>query len=290
MDMQKLKFYLLPNEETYIQTELSDEQIKQVENKNIFSFIRPDNNYTYYHWMFESLYDWFLFDKKNQIDYFYIPITKWHHLQLYIEESLLAIGIRQDQLLPVYLLSKVAAYPNVTPNHVFNSSPQKATWPLEQTALTVKEVLCKNLKLQENAIGKKIYVSREDSNNMRITNNEEVKQFFISNGFESVVLSQKTLSEQAQLFRDANVIVAAHGTGLANLMFSKPNTRVIEILNQAYQHKTYEILSYFYKLKYHSFTLPIYVPITLAGNSVDIHIPVTIDTHTLQSILEIAYA
>ena len=48
-------------------------------------------------------------------------------------------------------------------------------------------------------------------------------------GFEIVHLEDMPIVAQMELFGNADYIVAAHGAGLANLLFCAPGTRVLEL-------------------------------------------------------------
>jgi len=48
------------------------------------------------------------------------------------------------------------------------------------------------------------------------------------NGFENVRLSDLHFADQVQLFYQADYIVGLHGAAFANLVFCRPNTKVLE--------------------------------------------------------------
>jgi len=76
----------------------------------------------------------------------------------------------------------------------------------------------------------KIYISRSDARNKRsFKHNQEIEKFLIKNGFKIVVLSEFSFLEKAMIFNKANVILGLHGAGLANILFSKKKTKIIEI-------------------------------------------------------------
>jgi capsular polysaccharide biosynthesis protein len=52
-------------------------------------------------------------------------------------------------------------------------------------------------------------------------------------GFASAFLEDLSPGQQIDLFRAADIIVAQHGAGLANLLFCVPGTRVIELMPAA---------------------------------------------------------
>ena len=47
--------------------------------------------------------------------------------------------------------------------------------------------------------------------------------------FEEIFLENLSFTEQINLFANSHTIVSPHGAGLANLVFSRPSTNVIEI-------------------------------------------------------------
>ena len=62
-----------------------------------------------------------------------------------------------------------------------------------------------------SGLARRIYVSRKDSGNRRLINEDAVISLVSKYGFEVVELSRLTLSEQASVFASATQIVAPHG-------------------------------------------------------------------------------
>ena len=63
-------------------------------------------------------------------------------------------------------------------------------------------------------------------------------------GFRSVTLSLLTIAEQVALFSSAEVVISAHGSGLANIVFCNPGTTEIEIRPTSKRNRdTYEIIA-----------------------------------------------
>ncbi len=54
-------------------------------------------------------------------------------------------------------------------------------------------------------------------------------KFLKRNGCQIVYLEDISPREQARLFNASKLIIGPHGSGFANLVFSKANTKVIEI-------------------------------------------------------------
>ncbi|HSW76613.1 MAG TPA: glycosyltransferase family 61 protein [Candidatus Saccharimonadales bacterium] len=78
----------------------------------------------------------------------------------------------------------------------------------------------------------KIFISRKDGSSRvgrQILNEDQVFALLKAHGFERYELSKLSFLEQVELFHNAEVVIGAHGTGLTNILFCKPNTKVIEI-------------------------------------------------------------
>lgn len=77
--------------------------------------------------------------------------------------------------------------------------------------------------------GRRIYISRRLAAQRKASNEAEVVAVLSKKGFEEVALEELSFSAQVELFAECEVVVAAHGAGLANVVFSPPGCVVIEI-------------------------------------------------------------
>lgn len=82
----------------------------------------------------------------------------------------------------------------------------------------------------------RLYISREDTlaPHRRIVNEGEVIALLQTYGFTKVTLAELNAMEQARLFASAEMVVAPHGGGLANLVFTRPPAKVLEIFGPDY--------------------------------------------------------
>ncbi|AXV14444.1 hypothetical protein CYG48_01145 [Neorhizobium sp. SOG26] len=90
--------------------------------------------------------------------------------------------------------------------------------------------------------GRKIYASRLDAGSTRrILNEDAVCELMASYGFEIITPGKLTVEEQITTFRDADVIVGAHGAGMTNLLFSQASKgpRVVELFQSHYVNACY---------------------------------------------------
>ncbi len=74
---------------------------------------------------------------------------------------------------------------------------------------------------------KKLFLYRGD--NSRFVNEDEIARYFSGLGFKIVDPGKMTIIEQVKLFQSAQIVVAAHGTALMNIMWMSPGSSVIEI-------------------------------------------------------------
>lgn len=86
----------------------------------------------------------------------------------------------------------------------------------------------------------RLFISRQDADTRRIHNHDEVWGLLDDLGFERVVLTELNYVEQKQLFSRAEMIVATHGAGLNEIVFS-PNAAVLELYGNYFVPVFYEI-------------------------------------------------
>jgi capsular polysaccharide biosynthesis protein len=83
-----------------------------------------------------------------------------------------------------------------------------------------------------------------------VLNEDRVIELLESLGFETLRLDGRTVREQAALFSGAEVIVSAHGAALANLVFARPGTVVIELMGRNSASAVYAQLAWQCRLQY----------------------------------------
>ncbi len=78
---------------------------------------------------------------------------------------------------------------------------------------------------------KKIYLARpKDARNGRgIPNEPQLIEHLEKRGFVAVKPEEYSISEQAEIFAQADVLIAAHGAALTSIVFCRPGTSIIEL-------------------------------------------------------------
>lgn len=106
----------------------------------------------------------------------------------------------------------------------------------KEAYLFVRNLFSSSLS-QNAARARRIFVDRGDTFNGRrkLKNNFELSSALESNlGFQRVTMDGLSVEQQANIFYNAEIIVAPHGAALANLIFCHPNTKVIELFSPNY--------------------------------------------------------
>jgi len=85
-------------------------------------------------------------------------------------------------------------------------------------------------------------VSRENAPSRRLTNHADLNHSLSPLGFESIELEHLSPQAQIELFHDAEVVVAPHGAGLANLCFGR-GAGVLELFSTPTVRPCYYFLS-----------------------------------------------
>lgn len=81
--------------------------------------------------------------------------------------------------------------------------------------------------------GRRLFISRDRAANDRMpfagAERQRLDDVFRKWRIETIHLETMSLHEQAALFRQAELVVAPHGAGLANIMFGGPSLKILEL-------------------------------------------------------------
>ena len=108
----------------------------------------------------------------------------------------------------------------------FNNCEIPQFIPLIQSISILRETLLPINKVSKN---RKIYVTREDSTYRRIINEADIIPILRSKGYKVINPQLYSISEQIEIFAQADTVVAPHGSNLTNIVFCKPGTEIYEI-------------------------------------------------------------
>ncbi len=111
--------------------------------------------------------------------------------------------------------------------------PGEAGRPVPSVVRLLEEFTV-SLYASSSAFGERLYISRAKARRRLVLNEDALWSQLERQGFTKVYLEDLTWAEQINAFRHARVIVAPHGAGLANLIFCRPETCVVEFFHRAY--------------------------------------------------------
>lgn len=121
----------------------------------------------------------------------------------------------------------------------------------------------------EQVEGNNVYVSRSEAVERRVLNEDKVMNVLADYDFKQYCLEHRSVSENAQLFNQADLVVGPHGAGLTDIIFSEDCT-LLELFGDKIK-QPYELLAG---------TLGIdYEPMYCQANAADI----VVDTEKLET-------
>ena len=105
-----------------------------------------------------------------------------------------------------------------------------------------------------SGVSRRIYISR--GGRRRVSNEAEIRDFLACMGFMIVEDRPRSLREQISLFHAAEVVVAPHGAALANLLWCRPGSLVLELANESYYPPFYRNLAAYCGLRHGTILTP----------------------------------
>ena len=194
--------------------------------------------HVYYHWMFDLLPRIELIRrsgiKLGEIDWFVVNSVS----KDYQRETLRLLGIPDLKIVESDRHPHIEATELIVP-----SFPGYMDWVPPGTMQFLRQTFLPKISLAKTNVGKKIYISRAKAKNRQVINETEVNKLITSQGFKTVFLEDMSVLEQAATFANAEVIIAPHGSGLTNLVFCSPNTKVVELFSPNYLRTDYWMIS-----------------------------------------------
>jgi len=209
--------------------------------------IACDAGKNYFHWMFDVLPRLDLISKAgvpfNSIDKF-VANKCTNKFQL---DTLKVIGIPKSKL----IYADKSFYGQASSLLVPSYPGLSGFMPKWSCDFLRRNLLDKTDLKQKKNYPEKIYISRNKKNNVRqISNENEMLNIIKPIGFKTIVLEDMPILEQIRYFAHAGVVLAAHGAGLSNLVFCKPECKVIELFSPNYLNLCFYYLSDLLDLDY----------------------------------------
>lgn len=198
-------------------------------------------NINFYHWFLDVLGRLAVLEQsswKNEIDYYLVPNT----LLPFQLASLELLGIPKEKVIDGM------RYPHVLADElVVCSHPRTTTYFCPDYLTSYLQNVFAKVELEKDpafVTHPLVYINRGDAPKRKVLNESVVEAILEQYGFRSYSLSELSLKQSMQLFRQAKIVVAPHGAGLTNLIFCQPGTQLIELFSDKFvNHYFYELAS-----------------------------------------------
>ena len=220
---------------------------KKIEGKVLSLLTGGGGNDNYWHWLFDVLPRVAICEEiidVNKINFFLLPDI----LRKFQKETLDILKIEKKRQLSSVNYRHIICDELFVTNHPIVRSGN-ATIDIQNTPKWISNWLREKFLKKNNSLSyRKIYIDRSDSlSNVKhlrkIKNEEEVKEYLVDQNFKILRLSELSFKDQVSVFNNAEVIVGHHGAGFANIVFSKPNAKVVEIKSKSDKGKVIENLA-----------------------------------------------
>jgi capsular polysaccharide biosynthesis protein len=204
--------------------------------------------YNYYHWLFDVLSRYFL--AKDYLDAGFMPVkylvpSLTHPFQ---SQSLLHLGITPSQCIDSTSCNHLAASRLIVTSHPNPEPHDHQGWIVDRLR---NAFLPHSDDAASDSSGGCIYISRSDAAHHRnLVNEPELLKALEPFGLQCYTLSRLSLQQQIRLFANAQIIIAVHGAGLANLSFASKGAMVFELFSDIYQPSMYERIAQHNALDY----------------------------------------
>lgn len=209
---------------------------KKIKQKAVLLAVTGGNSF--FHWLFEVLPKLKILEDANQKDINLLYILNGTH-QNFQKETLSLLGIKLEKVInleesPTLFLENVLipSYP------CHYGTPSKAEILYLQRKL--KSPFYKSLLKKKGR--KRLFIKRRNGGR-QLLYEDAIEQALQPFGFRAVEPEKLPLHQQIALFDQAEVVIAPHGAGLANIIFCRPGTKILEIFSGDYVNLCYQHLA-----------------------------------------------
>lgn len=153
----------------------------------------------------------------------------------FVQECCVLLGVRVPVCIELLHPSHVIPECHYITNTInIRSSDDKIpffpVWTMREFA---KGMAAKGIVKSEKSLGR-IYISRKNSRERAIVNDDEVSNLLKKYGFQTVVLEECTVAMQIEMFMHCSIVVAPHGAGSINMCFSDSMRHYVELHDTNY--------------------------------------------------------
>lgn len=209
---------------------------KEKKNMNEAYLIHASYKEVYYHWIYDILPQLKILEFNSNAKIIISPFTN---------------NFQRDSLKLFCNIRNVYSENNTY-------SIEKLFLPFATTNLLVPknfvyEFLTQKIRSKSSKYKNKIYITRDRKFMRSILNEKELIKILRSIGYIIYSLEDISFANQVDIFKNASVIISAHGSGLTNIVFCDPGTSILEIYGPGCGERCFARISSHAMLKYSAF-------------------------------------
>ena len=206
--------------------------------KKTYILITDEWSKNYCHWLWESLSKLVKLKKEfpEKFSRAILLLPKSYLKIDFVVKSLEAFGFNQNniKIIPKKSHLRVKNLVFIPCINIASTGYYNFLKPKEVSKILTSHYL---EKLKTN-FGERIYISRsnpEKNTARQISNEQELTAMLSNHGFKTVYMENFSFLEQISIMNFAKYIIAPHGAGITNTMFSKPECYLLEMVNIDWQ-------------------------------------------------------
>ena len=210
----------------------------------------------YFHFIFDIVPRLYISEKKikKKINFYYVSSPQKWQIKIFK-----ILGISKKKLIDSSKYKHIFAdkvicidHPWYNKGYFQNEVKKIPGWIIQINREIFSKKLKKNKILKKFKTPEKIFLDRSTSkfNHCKILNQNSINYWLKKKDFG--IYAPEILSQEKQicLFKNASIILGAHGAALTNIIFCKPKTKIIEIIPSDHPNKKCERISKILKLRY----------------------------------------
>jgi capsular polysaccharide biosynthesis protein len=178
----------------------------------------------FFHWMFESLPCIAVASAVQQGPRMFDRILV-RSIRPFHTETLAFLGIQADRLLSLHDTG-----PHVAARELVVIGGMEVTFPeivIRPWSVRFLRNLVLPWRSDPPTCASRLFIGRRKGNGRLLTNGNDLEPIFAKHRVETIFPEDYSISQQAALFSNAELIIAPVGAALVNLSFCRPGTRVI---------------------------------------------------------------
>jgi len=119
-----------------------------------------------------------------------------------------------------------------------------------QTVRLVRDIFDPKILEGEDSLPQKLYISRSDASMRRIKNENQIMEVLARKGFSPIILSKFSAVDQIRMMANAREVIAPHGMGLTNFLFSRRPASVLELFHPTVGSDAYAFVCFALGISY----------------------------------------